>query len=395
MRVLHVLPYQGVGGTEIAVRRIIDAVRPFGIEGRALLLAPTTELTRYLDEAGIPYDIPDHRPEPSLRGGLRFLVESRRFARRWLQTDVIHCADAQAAYYVATAGRLAGVPVICHVRNRLATMPWRDSVFINRASHFVFVSDSTWRQFGLHVPRRRGSVLYDASAVAEDAVLAGRDTVARAVRAELGLPANARIASMFARVNPQKDYPTLVAAAARLRASHPALRFVVVGDHSNVAMNREHHREVAASIAAAGLADRFIFTGFRSDAQRLMLASDLCVLSTHFEGLPLVVLEAMGLARPCVATAVDGVLEALDHDRTGLVHRHGDAAELATCIARLLDDSELAARLGQAAREEVRRRFGADRFAADLRALYRGLLRSDAAPAEPGVGIGPTTVRQE
>lgn len=388
MKVLHVLPYQGVGGTEIATRRIIDAVRPFGIDSRALLLAPTSELTDYLDEAGIPFDVPDTRPEPSLRNGWRFLLESRRFARRWCDADVIHCADAQAAYYVATAGRLAGVPVVCHVRNRHAAMPWRERCFVGRASHFAFVSASTWRQFAMRVPASRGSVLYDATAVADDALLAGRDAVARAVRAELGLPPEARIASMFARVNPQKDYPTLVAAAALLRESHPALRFVIVGDHDKVAMNREHFGAVSAAIAAAGLADRFVFTGFRSDAQRLMLASDLCVLSTHFEGLPLVVLEAMGLARPCVATAVDGVQEALEHGRTGLLHPHGDAPALAGCITRVLDAPAFAARLGEAGREEVRRRFGHDRFAADLVALYRRVARRPAGMALAGSALG-------
>lgn len=392
MRVLHVLPYPGVGGTEIATRRIIDAVRPFGIESRALLLAPTEELTRYLDDADIPYDIPGTRPEPSMRHGARFLSDSLHFARRWCDADLIHCADVQAAYYTAVAGRLARLPVLCHVRNRHATLPWRERCFVGRATHFAFVSADTWKRFALRVPEARGSVVYDATSAAEDAVLAGRDKVAQDVRAEFGLPPDAQIASMFARVNPQKDYPTLIAAAAMLRDSHPRLRFVVVGDHGSVALNREHFAEVSKAIARAGLADRFLFTGFRSDAQRLMLASDLCVLSTHFEGLPLVVLEAMGLGRPCVATSVDGVMEAIEHERTGLLHRHEDAPDLAQCITRVLDDPALAARLSRSGREEVRSRFSHDRFAADLRTLYQRIAQGGWGRHALRAAAGPVTV---
>ena len=123
-------------------------------------------------------------------------------------------------------------------------------------------------------------------------------------------------------------------------------------------------------IAAAGVSDRFLFTGFRNDIRRIMLASDVCVLSTHFEGLPLVLIEAMSLGRACVATAVDGVLETIDDGVTGLVHGNGDAAGLASCLVRFLDNPAFADRIGEAARAEVRRRFGPERFARDMFDVY-------------------------
>jgi glycosyltransferase involved in cell wall biosynthesis len=187
------------------------------------------------------------------------------------------------------------------------------------------------------------------------------------------MPTDAVIAGMFARVNPQKDYPTLIRAAALLRESNPALRFLIVGDNERVDTNRRHFSEVEDLARRAGVLDRFVFTGFRVDVQRMMLAADLSVLCTHFEGLPLVLIEAMAAGLPCVATAVDGIPEALADGVTGLLHQHGDAEGLAAAIASLIAVPARSKAMGAAARVEAEKRFSHNRFARDLRALYDGL----------------------
>ena len=103
-----------------------------------------------------------------------------------------------------------------------------------------------------------------------------------------------------------------------------------------------------------------------------MLAADLCVLCTHFEGLPLVLIEAMAAERACVATAVDGIPEALTDGVTGLLHQPGDAEGLAAAIARLIAAPARREAMGASARTEAERRFGRDRFARDVHALYHG-----------------------
>lgn len=364
------MPYPGIGGTEIATRRIADAARSYGVHSTALLLQPSADQIDYFEAAGITCLKAEPRPEPSvLREAPRFFRESWRTAKICSDFDIIHCADAAAAYHVAAAGRLARRPVLCHVRNREISLPPRDRVFVGAADHFVFVSHSTHDRFPIKLPARRWSVLYDGveSPFRESH---GDPALAHTIRAELSLPDGAVLAAMFARVNPQKDYETLIAAAARLRTSHPRLHFVVVGDNALVPQNQAHFEQVRALAAAAGVLDRFVFTGHREDAARLMLAADVCVLCTHFEGLPLVLIEAMAAGRPCVATAVDGIPEALTDEVTGLLHAHQDAEGLAIAIARLLDDPVLAARLGSAARIDAERRFGKPRFVRDVYALY-------------------------
>jgi glycosyltransferase involved in cell wall biosynthesis len=377
------MAFPGVGGTEVATRRVAEAVRPFGVQSAALLLSPCEDQAAYFEQAGIPCLTDPSRPEHSLvREAPRFLAEFGALARRFADFDLIHCSDTQAAYYAALAGRLAGRPVLCHVRNREARIPRRNRLFIGAANHFAFVSQCTREDFPMRLPKRRTSILYDGVEVSRALAPGEQGALAAGLRAEFGLPPDAVIAAMFARVNPQKDYETLIRAAALLRGTHPQLRFLVVGDKDRVPLNREHYAQVTRLAAAAGVLDRFVFAGFREDTPRLMSAADVCVLCTHFEGLPLALIEAMAAGRPCVATAVDGVPEALTNGVTGLLHRHKDAGGLAAAIARLVDTPAYARRLGTAARAEAAASFGQERFAEDVYSLYRRLARPSPARAE-------------
>lgn len=383
MRVLHVIPFPGIGGTEIATRRIADAVRPFGVESTVMLLAPTEDQLDYFGQAGVACLAEHARPEPSLlRDAPRFLRESRRLADLCAEFDLVHCADVLAAYHMAVAARMARRPVICHVRNRIEKIPLRSRIFIGAANHFTFVSKHTRDHFPMPIARRRTSILYDGVDTSRDSSPEARQAAGAEVRAELGLPADTILAAMFARVNPQKDYETLIRAAAILRDSHPALRFLVVGDKDRVALNRRHFAEVEVALRAAGVADRFVFTGFREDMHRLMLAADISVLCTHFEGLPLVLIEAMAAGCPCVATAVDGIPELFTEPSTGLLHTHQDAEGLATAIARLADDRDMAREMGANARRVAERRFSETRFARDAHALYTAISGAAATRGE-------------
>ena len=124
----------------------------------------------------------------------------------------------------------------------------------------------------------------------------------------------------------------------------------------------------------SGVAPYFVFTDFRRDVNRLVSAMDIFVLSTHFEGLPLVILEAMAQAKPVVATAVDGIPEIVVDGKTGLLHRHGDDAHLAAQILALLKDEKRAENLSQAGRLFVERNFSKERFAANMKNMYLEVL---------------------
>ena len=370
IRVAHILPWPSVGGTEAATVRIAGAIEGAEYTSVAFCLRGATPVRALFEEAGIPV-IEYDAVEPSLRHPSRFVRSSLALARQLRAADValVHSADVLAAYRSSLATILAGVPLITHVRGRFPSLSRRDRLFLLPVRRFVFVARDTWRVFGHAVSAQRGEVLYDGIDVRDDAT-----STNVAVRAELGIDAAAKVIGMVARVAPAKDYPTLIRAAAIVVARHPEAIFLIVGQHSGVREYEEHYRAVRALLEAHALTRHFVFTDHRADVDRLLDAMDVCVLSTHGEGLPLGLLEAMAKGKPVVATSVGGIPELVRHDATGLLVPPSDSDALARELSRLLDDPAFARALGEAGRAFVERDFGRASFRKRLRALYARVL---------------------
>jgi len=187
------------------------------------------------------------------------------------------------------------------------------------------------------------------------------DPAARArIRAELGLGA-APVLVSTSRFHPIKGVRHLLDAFALLRAAFPSVRLVLAGDGAE----RQNLTEQARQL---GVADAVVFTGFRADVADLLRAADLFALPSLREGLPNGALEAMAAGLPVVATAADGVPDAVVDGETGLLVPPGQAAPLRDAVARLLTEPNLAARMGHAGRERVREHFSLERTLADSEA---------------------------
>jgi len=372
MKVAHVLPFSGVGGTELATLRIALAVRPFGIESVAYCFENDESLRTLLAANAIPA-IQWPAPQSSIRGGVRFFKQSLAFARelKRQKVDLLHCQNVLAGYHAALAGRLAHIPVLCHVRGRYSELPWRDTLFLRPSSHFAFVSADTWKQFAMHVTAARGTVVYDGIALPEISPGSSNQAAASEVREEFGIPVGSVLIGMFARLAREKDFPTLVRGATIVISQHPEAYFLVIGD--NEGANYAHYCQVLELLRNAGIADHFRFTGFRRDVDKFMKAIDLSVLSTHTEGMPLVVLEAMAHGKPVVATDVDGIPE-LIAEGTGYVYPHADSHALAARIVELIEQPDVALRMGREGRSLVENKFSQKRFAESMFRLYDALV---------------------
>lgn len=367
--VAHLLPWPGVGGVEQATLRIAQAARARGVRNVMLVRADADHVHDFVTDHGFaavrfaPVQLSGRRPAAYLRN-----MRAIAGALQHQGAELLHCADVMGGFYGALAGRLARLPVICHVRNPFPDLSRRERALLLPVEHFVFVSADTWRAFAPRVPAHRGRVLYDGLPVR------ARAASGAAVRAELGIAATAPLIGMVARLSPQKDYETLGHAAVRVLQRVPTARFVVVGDVAMEPAHRAHYALVEQQLAALGVREAFAFTGFRSDVERLMSAFDLFVLSTHFEGLPLAVLEAMALGLPTVATAVNGIPELIPSPDVGTLVPPRDPIALAGAVLAMLADPAAAARRGAAAQAFVRTRFSQDAFAQGIAALYADLL---------------------
>jgi glycosyltransferase involved in cell wall biosynthesis len=369
-RIAHILPWPSAGGTELATLRLARAVEGDEFTSVAFCLPDGGPVRELFVREGIPV-VSYEAAEPSYRRPRRYVRASIALARSLRRThiDLVHFADLLAAHRGSLAGVLARVPAITHVRNSVPVISLRDRSFLWPIRRFVFVSAETRRTFGHRVHPSRATLLYDGVEPTMPAADSGRS-----VREELTIPPDAPVVGMVARVARQKDHPTLVRAAAILVATHPAVRFLIVGQHSGVDTYEQQFAVVRQLIDELGLGKHFIFTDHRDDVDRLIAAMDVCVLSTHQEGLPLAILEAMAQAKPFVGTSVGGIPEVVRDGETGLLVPRADPHALAWALARLLDDPGLAARLGRGGRRMVEGEFSLVSFAARSRALYRSLL---------------------
>jgi glycosyltransferase involved in cell wall biosynthesis len=389
-RVAHILPWDGVGGTEQAALRIGNAVREAGFETTYFCLGSAPPVREFFSSAG--YETDTWRPcYPRFNGYGYFLRESIELAKQFRRRaiNLVHCGDVPAGAYAALAGRLALVPVICHVRNRHHDIPQPDRQFLRAVTRFAFVSRESWRAFGYPVAESRGEVVYDGVEVSGRVAGPGHAEARPDVRREFNIPDAATIIGMIARVDQQKDYETLARAAARLKSASVSVRFLIVGGHSTEEVQRRHFDQVQAWLAANHVAQYFIFTDFRTDVPRLLDAMDIVVLSTHYEGLPLVLLEAMARGKPVVATAVDGVPEVVTHGQTGLLFAHQDDAALASHLQSLIAEPSLVERLGENGRAHVQTHFNREQFKRRILNLYKTVLGGNKLSAAIAPRLGP------
>lgn len=378
MRVAHALPFTGVGGTEHGTLRLARAVEPFGVESFALCLDTAPDVQRFFSEAGIRTLTwhardPGWGPASYFRRSIELAIALRRKRIR-----VVHCADSYAVtQQVILAARLAGAAVVCHVRNRNEALSNEQQLVLSRVSRFVFVSRASWKAFAVPVSPEQGSVLYDGVAVnVADGSEAARVAARAQVTKMLGIAPGAPLLSMIARVEPQKDFLTLGRAVKLLAKDFPELCVLVVGGTNSTPEQRAHFPMVQQELQRIGVSDRMRFLGFRSDIPMLLRASDVSVLSTHWEGLPLVLWESMAQGTPVVATDVDGIPEAIQHEVTGMLVPHASETLLADAIARLLRDPDRARKMGRAGMAHAQDTFSSARFGAQVRELYDAALRN-------------------
>ncbi|HEV7842469.1 MAG TPA: glycosyltransferase family 4 protein [Pyrinomonadaceae bacterium] len=368
--IAHIMPWPCVGGVERATARMVRWTEGDEFRNIAFCLKDARPVREMFEQEGV--DVIEYEAaEPSYRHPKDYLCASRQLARKLKEhrIDLMHCADLLAAHRSTLAGILTRVPLISHIRGRFEDISRRDRSFLLPVKRFVFVSENTMQAFGHEAGAGRGAVIYDGIDVKE------RDEhTGASVRAEFDIPPDAKIVGMVARIAPAKDYPTLIRAAARVCAIEPRVRFLIVGEHSGVEAYREHFEEVKRLIEEHNLAPYFIFTDFREDVQRLTAAMDVFVLSTHMEGLPLVILEAMAQGRAVVATDVGGIPEIVHHGETGLLAPHEDDERLAAHLIALLNDEEKRERIGSAGCEFVKSNFSRETFVLGMTSLYREVL---------------------
>lgn len=292
---------------------------------------------------------------------LERLFRARSFVLRLareVRADVIH-VNTSSLLVGALLGRANGVRVVWHV-HEIVQRPFLMAVLFRllplSADVTIAVSGSTLANlWPPRLARRRGIVVRN-----------GIDVVGLLEEHPRNTPL--RVA-FVGRLNRWKGYEVFVAAADKLIREGRPTTFVIAGSPPEGEEWRSSHLRDLVEATAAPF--QFDILGLHNSPESLLASVDVVVVpSTLPDPLPTVVLEAMALGTPVVASAVGGIPEMIEDGRTGLLVPPGDAAGLATSIARLLDDEAYRRRVAAAARERFRSDFSTERFIDELQAAY-------------------------
>jgi glycosyltransferase involved in cell wall biosynthesis len=296
----------------------------------------------------------------------RCLADLTAKLARW-KADVIHSHEFTMCVYGAAAARRLGVPHVTTMHgNQEMTAKLRRRLALRWAfrNSRMAIACSDWTR--RDVERSLGLKAHTVHAIRNG--VPERSGLREPVRAELQLAPDAVLIVAVGNVVPRKGHLQLLQALARVEQERgPADWHVAIAG-----ARRDAAASIDAFVAERNWSSRVHLLGPREDVPDLLAASDIFVMPSLWEGLPLALLEAMFAGKPIIASDVSGIPEAIASDRYGLLAPPGDVETLARHLDDVLRDPALRARLGAAARQRALDEFTVARMAERYLASYRG-----------------------
>jgi glycosyltransferase involved in cell wall biosynthesis len=305
----------------------------------------------------------------SMNAGLRFSPFVLRRIHRFIQArgiELLHTHLQEADFYGFWLKRLN--PRLHWISTRHNTDAFRKRAFwrvVNasisrRTERVIAVSDAVRDFVAAHesIPPAKLVVVRNGIDLSR---FAGRPSREEA-RAALALPSGDFVVGIVGRLSPQKGHHYLFEAAATLVTEIPNLRLLVVGEGQLKGRLQRQAR-------ALGIAERVSFVGFRPDMGTLYATMDLLAMPSLFEGLPLVLVEALVCERVAVGARAPGITDVIEDGKNGLLVKVGDVDELAAAIARVFR-GETDPDLPKRAREAAVAQYDIKTYLGRLEAIY-------------------------
>jgi glycosyltransferase involved in cell wall biosynthesis len=329
----------GFGGQE---HRILLECREMARRGHRVHIAcrPEAALFGKAKEAGIPVTPVPIRSSADLSGIAAMI---RLFRRQ--KVHVVNTHSGRDSWVGSMAAKIAGVPLL--IRTRHISVPIRRHAFnlVYRWPDGYITTGEMIREHFLAEGIPADRVVSIPTGVDPERFSPTVD--GSRVRKEFGITQDTFLVSMVGVLRSWKRHDLFLEAVRHLKERGLPVRALVAGEGPQ----REN---ISEAIRERGLSDTVTMTGYREDVPEILAASNVLVLpSDRFEGVPQVILQALAMGRPVVASPVGGIPEVVHPEETGLLCPTGDAAACAEALARVAGDPALGVRLGKAGRDLV------------------------------------------
>jgi len=366
LSVLHIISDTNIGG---AGRHLLTFLEHYDRTRLAVrvLCPPASLLLEECIAAGI-----ETYTSPYLAGdrsfgwrGLSGLFRDVNAIVKDCRIDLVH---THASFSGRLAARAAGVPRIVYTKHRMdwdAPRGWikkRAIALLNRlTSHRVIAVSLAVKEDLLQngVPEEKIILIYNGIDIKKYREQARSGDL----KSRLGIGEN-RVVGMVARLEPEKGHRYYLEAAGKVLDKLRDVFFVVVGTGSLAG-------ELLDTAQRLGISERVLFTGYQDNVAQFIAMMDVVVVPSLTEAFGISMIEGMCLGKPCVASAVGGLVEIAGQDgRTAFLVPPGDADAIAGKVVFLLENPDVALNMGLRAAEEVERRFSAKTMADEITSLY-------------------------
>jgi glycosyltransferase involved in cell wall biosynthesis len=378
IRVMRIIARLNVGGPAIHVTLLTERLGPPEFESTLVCgtIGPQEGDMAYLAQArGIqPVYVAELGRELSPLRDVLTLFKLWRLMRHF-RPDVVHTHTAKAGFVGRIAAWLARVPVRVHTFHghvfqgyfsprKTQIFLWLERFTAHLSDRLITISpglrDELARKYRIAPPEKFAVVPLGL----ELAPFAQMPRHQGEFRARFNLPPNTALIGIVGRIVPVKNHALFLQMAAQVKKTVSGARFVIIGDG-------ESRSEIEAQVDTLGLREVVTFTGWQTDLKPAYSDLDVLVISSHNEGTPVSLIEALAAGVPVVSTAVGGVPDLLRGGAWGGLVPPGDPDALAAAVLAALATSPAAA---PAAQQAVIAEYDIARLAADLAALYHDLL---------------------
>jgi glycosyltransferase involved in cell wall biosynthesis len=319
---------------------------------------------------GVPYRIVAFDAIAGTLHGAK-VVTSLAVASLGERIRLLHANDYLSYRHASIAARLVGTRRICHLQfpPDHTGLSWALKV---RPDALVTCSRHMGEQLqSAHLACLESVPIVPVENAVDTERFRPRSDIDR-IRQSLGIDTDAQTVTIVGSVSERKGHKDFLDAARQILVRRPQALFLVVGD--DLEGKGAYRVRMEEHARALGIADRVRFTGFVSNTVEWVSASDVVVLPSLKEGLPLSLAEAHGCGKPVVATRVDGIPEIVQEGVTGFLFEPHDVAALSAAVTKLLEDEPLRTRMGVAGRERAERIFSQRAHAEKIQDVYERVL---------------------
>ena len=377
-KVLHILTRLIRGGADENTVLTVAGLAAYGFD--AMLLVGADSDPEYVKEAASRIKV---RLEPSLRRNVQIFNDVQAISRlfRFIQREqfeIVHTHTAKAGFLGRLAAKMAGTPLIIHTVHGISFHDFRHP-FIRRVYHSCekFAARHTDRFIAVGENLKKHYLAYrigtpdqytvihsgmELNKFLQAANMSGE--IKEKKRREFQLASSDVLIGHVSRLDTGKGQQYLLEAAQKIAPQFPSVKFMLVGSGTHEQLFRKMVRDLH-------LEQQVIFAGFRPDIEEIMALFDIAVFTSLWEGLPRVVVQYAAVGKPIVAFDIPGVSEIVHHGVNGFTVPLQDVDTLAQQIIYLLNDPELAIRMGKKGHTVIDDTWQADQMIARIAREYR------------------------